>query len=104
VATRYTYLWEFLVELERIGEFERHYGPRGTWVALFRQSPGYIETLMLRDPANPLHFITIDRWETLEAYQSFRSRFSREYAELDERCQHLTTKETLLGEYNEAIA
>jgi hypothetical protein len=34
VAARYTYLWEFLVELERIGEFERHYGPQGTWVAL----------------------------------------------------------------------
>jgi len=73
-------------------------------VALCRQSPGYIETLLLREPANPLRFITIDRWESLEAYQSFRSRFCHEYAELDERRQHLTTKETLLGEYDEAIA
>jgi heme-degrading monooxygenase HmoA len=103
VATRYTYIWEFLVELEWIGEFEQHYGPRGAWMALFRQSPGYIETLLLRDPANPLRFITIDRWGSLEAYQSFRSRFAREYAELDERCQHLTTKETSRGEYDEAM-
>jgi hypothetical protein len=103
VATRYTYLWEFLVVPERLGEFERHYGHSGTWAALFRQSSGYIETLLLRDFANPLRFITIDRWKSLEAYQSFRLRFSREYAELDERCQHFTTKETSLGEYDEAI-
>lgn len=99
----YTYLWEFLVEPEQIEEFERHYGPDGTWAALLRQSPGYIETLLLRDLENSLRFITIDRWESADAYQSFRSSVSCQYAELDERCQYLTTRETSLGHYDEAI-
>ena len=103
MTARYTYLWEFLVQSDRIDEFIRHYGPAGTWTALFRQSPGYIETLLLQDSANPLHFITIDKWESLDAYRSFHSRFSREYAAIDQICQRLTIKETSLGEYSEAI-
>jgi hypothetical protein len=103
MTARYTNLWEFLVHADRIDEFKRHYGPAGTWADLFRQSPGYIETLLLQDSANPLHFITIDKWESLDAYRSFHSRFSSEYAAIDEVCKHLTTKETSLGEYSEAI-
>ena len=102
MTPRYTYLWEFLVAPDRIEEFKHHYGPDGTWVTLFRQSPGYIETLLLQDRANPRRFITIDRWESLDAYQSFRSRFSREYAALDGVCQHLTTRETPIGQCSEA--
>jgi heme-degrading monooxygenase HmoA len=93
--------WEFLVQSERIDEFKQHYGPDGTWVLLFRQSPGYIETLLLQDSADPRRFITIDRWQSLDAYQAFRSRFSREYAAIDEISHRLTTKETSLGHYAE---
>jgi heme-degrading monooxygenase HmoA len=103
LVARYTYLWEFHVDPERREEFEKHYGPNGSWVALFRRSPGYIETLLLRDPTNPRRYLTIDRWESEAAYRSFRSRLAAEYRELDERCQHLTTKETPLGQYEEAI-
>jgi heme-degrading monooxygenase HmoA len=103
MTTRYTYLWEFLVASDRIEEFKRHYGPAGTWVALFRQSPGYIETLLLQDSANPRRFITVDRWESRDAYESFESRFSREYAAIDEVCQHLTARETPLGQYGEDV-
>ena len=104
MAGRYAYLWEFHVDADRREEFERHYGPNGTWVALFRRSPGYIETLLLRDATGPLRYITIDRWESEAAYRSFRARFSDEYAELDRRCEHLATKEIPLGHYDEATA
>jgi len=103
MTSRYTYLWEFLVAPDRIEEFKHHYGPTGSWVTLFRRSPGYIETLLLQDSANPRRFITIDRWESLDAYQSFHSRFSREYAAIDEVCQHLTITEIPLGRYSEAV-
>jgi heme-degrading monooxygenase HmoA len=102
LLARYTYLWEFHVDRERREEFERHYGPNGCWAALFRRSPGYVETLLLRDPANPRRYITIDRWESEAAYRSFRARFAAEYTELDERCQCLTTQELSLGHYDEA--
>jgi len=104
MAARYAYLWEFLVAADRREEFEMHYGPRGTWVALFRQSPGHVETILLQDPANALRYLTIDRWESEAAYRAFRARFSGQYADLDARCAHLTTKETSLGHYEEATA
>lgn len=98
----YTYLWEFLVEAEDAEEFERHYGPQGSWVALFRQAPGYIQTLLLRDSQDPRRFITIDRWESLEAYQRFRAAYAQQYADLDRRCEALTARETGLGSFVES--
>jgi len=97
----YTCLWEFIVEQNRTDEFERNYGPEGSWVQLFRQSPGYIETILLRDSADEQRFVTIDRWESAEAYRAFRATFSRQYAELDERCEQLTIAETAIGCFDE---
>lgn len=99
--TAYTYLWEFIVESDHVNEFERHYGPQGSWVQLFRQAPGYIQTIFLRDSTDPRRFVTIDRWENAEAYQAFRSAFSLQYADLDRRCERLTTREISLGSFDE---
>ena len=101
MAARYSYVWEFHVDERRRAEFERHYGPDGSWAALFRRSAGYVETLLLRDAANPLRYLTIDRWESEAAYLAFRARCAAEYAELDRRCELLTTKEISLGHYEE---
>jgi heme-degrading monooxygenase HmoA len=98
----YTYLWEFIVEPDQLEEFQREYGPSGPWVALFRRAPGYLDTRLLRDRADPQRLITIDRWTSAEAHHSFRSAFAREYAELDARCAHLSARETSLGEFAEA--
>jgi heme-degrading monooxygenase HmoA len=103
VTSGHTYLWEFTVKPDHLEEFRRQYGPQGPWVALFRKAPGYLETLLLQDRANPLRFITVDRWESVEAQRSFRSAFAREYAELDVRCAHLTAQEVSLGDFDEAI-
>jgi heme-degrading monooxygenase HmoA len=97
---RYCYIWEFHVHLERQAEFERCYGPEGAWVALFRQAPGYVETLLLQDRSQNLRYVTIDRWESRETYRDFRSQFSRQYEELDQLCQGLTTHEAPLGEFS----
>ena len=97
---RYCYLWEFHVRPEWQAEFERRYGPEGAWAALFRQAPGYIDTLLLRDRSQGLRYVTIDRWENREAYLAFRSEFSRQYDEIDRLGQGLTTHEALLGEFS----
>jgi heme-degrading monooxygenase HmoA len=98
----YTYLWEFIVEPAQLEEFQRQYAPTGPWIALFRRAPGYLDTRLLRDRTDPRRFITIDRWTSAEAHRAFRSAFAREYAELDARCAHLTSRETALGEFAEA--
>jgi heme-degrading monooxygenase HmoA len=96
--TGWTYIWEFEVEPRSVPDFEQHYGPNGTWASLFRRSPGYIETLLLRDSRRPLRYLTIDRWRSAEDYEAFRAQFEREYEQLDAQCAALTTAETHLGD------
>jgi len=97
----YVSLWEFRVQPGAEEEFERHYGPNGSWAALFVKSPGYLETLLLRDSSDRLRYLTVDRWRSQKDYRQFRSRFAREYNELDRRCEALTTHEAALGEFTE---
>jgi heme-degrading monooxygenase HmoA len=97
----YSYVWEFRVSPDFRVEFERHYGPDGTWGHLFRRAPGYIETLLLHDRSTPDRYLTIDRWQSEAAYLAFRSAFSAQYAELDAECEKLTAGETFFGAFAE---
>jgi heme-degrading monooxygenase HmoA len=93
----YTYIWEFEVQPDSEAEFEQHYGPKGTWAKLFRQAPGYIETLLLQDKAEPLRYITVDRWRCEEDFHAFKKKFDREFAELDGECEMLTRNAAAIG-------
>lgn len=95
----YATLWEFTVATARQAEFEAHYGPDGSWSRLFRLADGYLGTELLRDRANSLRYLTIDRWESREAWQAFRRAHGTEYERLDRELETLTTHEAPLGEY-----
>lgn len=101
-ATGFASLWEFEVRPSRQAEFETHYGPDGSWSRLFRQSPGYLGTELLNDCANPLRYVTIDHWASVDQWLAFRERFSEQYESLDRQCEGLTTHEAPLGEYRAA--
>jgi hypothetical protein len=77
------------------------YGPAGPWVALFGRSPQYLETLLLRDKATPMRYVTIDRWRDEPAYRECRAMFAHEYHALDASCEDLAQRETSLGSYSE---
>jgi heme-degrading monooxygenase HmoA len=96
----YLVLWEFEARAEQQTEFERRYGPKGSWEMLFRRAPGYLETLLLKDRTQNLRYVTIDRWESVDAYRDFRALYSRQYEELDRLCEGLTTHEASLGEFS----
>lgn len=93
----FTALWEFGVTPERQADFERHYGPDGSWVRLFRRAPGYLGSELLHQGAKPLHYVTVDRWASVEAWRAFRSRFADEYERLDREFEALTTHEAPLA-------
>ena len=95
--SEYVYVWEFLVRPERAEAFERAYGPQGEWVALFKRSPGYISTLLLKDKARQDRYLTIDRWRSEDDCQQFRARYEAEYRALDQGFEGLTQQEQLLG-------
>jgi heme-degrading monooxygenase HmoA len=97
-------LWEFSVREARRAEFESCYGPAGDWARLFSQAPGFISTELLRDRADPLRYVTIDRWASIEDWRAFRARFAAEYERLDHASETLTAREAPLGEYAPAGA
>lgn len=96
---QFTCIWEFEVPAAAEAEFRRHYGPGGTWVTLFRNDPAFIETLLLHDPSRQGRYVTVDRWQSAEAYRSFREKFSAQYLALDQTCEGLTRCETNLGSF-----
>ncbi|RUL79962.1 antibiotic biosynthesis monooxygenase family protein [Dyella choica] len=99
--THYTYIWEFMVKAGKEAEFVEHYSPDGTWAKLFKQAPGYVETLLLKDRKDGQRYFTVDRWRSEAAYQAFRSRFADSYAALDRVCEDLTTSEKPMGCFDE---
>ena len=93
-------VWQFQIAEEKIADFEAAYGPEGAWARLFRSSPSYLGTELLRDAYIPGSYLTIDRWASEEDYRAFRREHDGEYEALDRGCDALTERETRVGAYN----
>jgi len=92
-------VWQFEIAEDKVAGFEAAYGADGTWAQLFRTSPEYLGTELLRDAYVPGNYLTIDRWSSEQAFRAFRKDHDREYEELDRKCDVLTGKETRVGAY-----
>lgn len=79
-------------------EFERAYGPQGDWALLFAKSQQYRGTELLR-PLERRIYLTIDRWTSAAAFEAFRRQWQAEYDALDRRCEAVTERETLVGQF-----
>ena len=95
----YIIIWEYLVKADCAPEFERFYSADGEWTKLFKKSSGFIETELLLDENRTHRYITIDRWSSLQEYESFLLQWQSEYEVLDAKCNSLTEQETLLGKW-----
>ncbi|HEY3706950.1 MAG TPA: antibiotic biosynthesis monooxygenase [Terracidiphilus sp.] len=92
-------IWQFEIAEKKIAAFEAAYGPEGDWALLFRSSPEYRGTELLRDAYVPGSYVTIDRWTSEEAFRAFRKERDGDYEKLDRTCDDLTAKETRIGAY-----
>lgn len=92
-------VWQFEIAEEKVSAFEAAYGPEGSWAQLFRVSPDYRGTELLRDVYVAGNYLTIDRWASEDAFRSFRRDHDAEYEALDRGCDALTTRETRIGAY-----
>ena len=97
----YLAIWEFETNPNSRAQFEEIYGPDGAWARLFRQSPDYRGTKLIRDFARPGRYLTIDHWSSREAFCAFKHEHATEYATLDKQCESLTERETMVGEFEE---
>jgi heme-degrading monooxygenase HmoA len=92
-------VWQFEIAEEKVAAFEAAYGPEGAWAQLFRTSPDYRGTELLRDAYIPDSYLTIDRWTSEEAFRAFRRDHDAGYEALDRTCDALTSRETRIGAY-----
>jgi heme-degrading monooxygenase HmoA len=92
-------VWQFEIAEDKVAGFEAAYGPEGAWAQLFRTSPNYLGTELLRDAYVPGGYLTIDRWTSEEAFRAFRKEHDGEYEVLDRKCDALTSHETRVGAY-----
>ena len=92
-------VWQFQVAEDKIAAFEAAYSPEGEWARLFRASPKYSGTELLRDAYVPGSYLTIDRWASEADFRAFRKEHDQEYEALDRACDALTAKETRVGAY-----
>ncbi|MGB9074194.1 MAG: antibiotic biosynthesis monooxygenase family protein [Terriglobales bacterium] len=95
----FTAVWEFQVKPEAVSAFESIYGPDGAWAQLFRQSPDYRGTELIRDLDRPGRYLTLDHWTSREAFQRLKQDLHVEYAALDKQCEGLTEREVFLGNF-----
>ena len=100
IPIQYTYIWEYEVVPGRVGEFEDLYGRQGAWNDLFGQSTGYIKTELHRDRSQPNRFVTVDYWESYDAWLDWRRGFGAEFDELDRRGEQLTAEEREVGSFH----
>jgi heme-degrading monooxygenase HmoA len=92
-------VWQFEIAEGKIAGFEAAYGPDGPWMKLFRASPNYMGTEILRDAYIPGNYLTIDRWASEGDFRAFRKQHDQEYEALDRDCGALTSRETRIGAY-----
>lgn len=95
-AGMYVIVWQFVAKPGREAEFEAAYGRRGRWAEFFRTGEGYHATELWRGDGS---WITVDRWQSSEHYQRFRSEHLAEYEAIDREMESLTAKETSLGAF-----
>ena len=93
----YLIVWEFTVAPEHRAEFVRRYASDGDWARLFARSSEFQGTQLIADESEPTRFLTIDRWDSLEAWTTFRHEFAAEYEALDLACEGLTLNEEKVG-------
>jgi len=97
-------IWEYQVKIEKQSAFEKIYSASGVWAELFQKGSGYLGTELIRSAEHSDQYITIDRWTSLEAYETFLLRWKEEYQKLDLMCEGLTGQERCLGRFGPVLS
>ncbi len=95
----YSIIWTYRVDPERRAEFEATYGPQGAWATLFEQADGFLGVAFLRCVEDDGRYVTIDRWASQRAFESFKADFATEYRSLDDRLEGIAASEERIGAF-----
>jgi heme-degrading monooxygenase HmoA len=95
----YVIAWQFVTRVAQGEKFEAAYGPDGGWVQFFRRDRRYMGTELVRDVANARRYVTLDFWQSEQAYDEFREQHAEEYTLIDLGYESLTESEQLIGRF-----
>ena len=93
-------VWEYRVTSRRVAEFESFYRPDGPWAELFRESPAFISTTLMRDVRDPMRFMVADRWTSEVVYEEFKRERAARWHEMSEKGRRLYDRETEIGRFD----
>jgi heme-degrading monooxygenase HmoA len=96
-------IWRFRAAAGREREFEQLNDSSGAWAQLFRVASGYLGTELQRVVGSPREYLTIDRWESRDAWLAFRQQHAAAYESLDHQAEPLTESEVLVREADEPL-
>ena len=96
---QYVIVWEYRVKAAGEAEFVARYGPQGDWARFFRGSAAYVRTELVKDVAAAGRYLTLDYWQSQEAFKKFLKENPAEYERLDKEAEGLTEQETRLGAF-----
>ncbi len=91
----YVIVWRF--KARDAAEFERHYGPDGTWAAFFHRDPAFVRTELLRGEGT--EYVTLDYWQSKEAFLAFCAANLAKYEAIDRKFEALTESEEHIGDF-----
>ena len=94
-------VWQFRVRSDKADEFRATYGSAGAWAGLFHRAAGFLGTELLQSTNEPDTYLTLDRWESAEAWAAFLQALPEDYAALDQRCDSLTLQEVEVGVFRD---
>ena len=96
----YIIIWEYQVLPEKQTDFEKIYAVNGAWAELFKKGNGYLGTELIHSTEHPAQYLTVDRWDSQENYESFLLQHKAEYENLDSQCEGLTERKSCLGKFS----
>jgi heme-degrading monooxygenase HmoA len=93
-------IWRFEARAGKVAQFRAAYGSNGAWTELFRRGAGYLGTEFLESTGDPAIYVTVDRWQSADAWAAFLREWSDDYAALDRTCEELTLAEEEIGTFS----
>lgn len=92
-------IWRYRVVSGKHDTFMEAYGQTGVWTGFFARGAGYVRTELYQDPTDAASFITLDFWESREAFAAFQKAHHAEYRDIDASCDGLTEAEVFVGAF-----
>ncbi len=93
-------VWEYLAKPDRVEDFESFYRHDGPWGRLFRDSPAFVSTTLMKDLRNPRRFVVADRWTSESIYEEFKRDHATQWTDLGGRGARLYEREVELGRFD----